>query len=91
LLAWRNGVDLVCFLTSVNIINALCYSDPPDKPWMLSCIYGPPYRKNKSTFWESLSTIGENHNGAWLCIGDFNMIIDQSEKNWWASLCMLIL
>jgi len=80
LLVWRNGVDLVCFLTNVNTTNAWCYSNPPNKPWILSCIYRPPYSKNKSNFWDSLSTIGENHSGAWLCIRDFNMIIDQFEK-----------
>jgi len=80
LLAWCNGVDLACFLTNVNKINAWCYLDPPNKPWIMSCIYGPPYRKNKSNFWDSLLTIGENHSLAWLCIGDFNMIIDQSEN-----------
>jgi hypothetical protein len=29
LLAWRRGVDLECFSSSVNSINAWCYSDPP--------------------------------------------------------------
>jgi exonuclease III len=43
LLTWRHGVVLECFLTSVNIISAWCYSDPPHNPWILSCIYGPPY------------------------------------------------
>jgi exonuclease III len=42
LLAWRHGVDLECFLSIVNTINAWCYSDSPNKPWLLTCIYGPP-------------------------------------------------
>jgi hypothetical protein len=28
LLAWRNGVELECFVTNVNTITAWCYSDP---------------------------------------------------------------
>jgi hypothetical protein len=80
LLAWRHGVDLECFLTDVNKISAWCYSDPPNSPWILSCIYGPPYRKYDGCFWDSLSAMGDNYSAPWLCIGDFNKILDQSEK-----------
>jgi hypothetical protein len=55
LLAWRHGVDLVCCSSSTNILSAWCYSDPPDSPWLLSCIYGPSVHKNKlcsgTLFW----------------------------------------
>jgi hypothetical protein len=64
LLAWHSDVNLACFLTTDNMINAWCYSDPPDKPWLLSCIYGPTYRENKCDFWDSISKIGEYYNGA---------------------------
>jgi hypothetical protein len=80
LLAWRHGVDLVFCSSSTNILSAWCYSDPPDSPWLLSCIYGPPVHKNKVVFWESLMDVGKNFHGPWLCIGDFNMILSQSDK-----------
>jgi hypothetical protein len=80
LLAWKVGVDLECFQTNVNTISAWCYSDPPNHPWMLSCIYGSPYAFNKSQFWDNMSKLGENFNGPWLCIGDFNMILSQQDK-----------
>jgi hypothetical protein len=80
LLAWRHGVVLECFLTSVNIISVWCYSDPPHQPWILSCIYGPPYHRDKSLFWDNMCSIGDLYDGPWLCIGDFNMILDQNDK-----------
>jgi hypothetical protein len=80
LLAWRNGVKLECFLTNVNTITAWCYSDPPNHPWMLSCIYGSPYASNKLHLWENITKIGTNYTRPWLCIGDFNMILNQIEK-----------
>jgi len=80
LLAWRTGVELECFITNVNIMTAWCYSDPVHSPWMLSCVYGSPYHQNRAQFWDNLRDIGANYLGAWLCIGDFNMILDQSEK-----------
>jgi hypothetical protein len=49
LLAWQHGVDLVGCSLSANILSTWCYSDPPNNPWLLSCIYGPPMYKNK--FW----------------------------------------
>jgi hypothetical protein len=68
------------FSNSVNIISVWCYSDPPHQPWILSCIYGPPYHNDKALFWESMCSIGNLYDGPWLCIGDFNMILNQSDK-----------
>jgi hypothetical protein len=31
-------------------------------------------------FWDSFASIGERHEASWLCIGDFNFILVQSEK-----------
>jgi hypothetical protein len=50
LLAWRYGVDLECFSSTVNTINALSYSDLPNNPWLLTCIYKPPKKINKINF-----------------------------------------
>jgi hypothetical protein len=79
-LAWRLGVELECFPTNQNNISAWCFSDPPNSPWILSCIYGPPKKCYKPAFWDSLTTVGEDFVSPWLCIGDFNFILDQSEK-----------
>jgi hypothetical protein len=80
ILAWRTGVELECFLFSKHNISAWCYSDPSNSPWILSCLYGPPEKKNKLAFWDSLTAAGENFVCPWLYIGDFNHVLDQSEK-----------
>jgi hypothetical protein len=79
-LTWRLGVELECFLTNRNIISAWCFSDPPNSPWILSCIYGPPDTLNKPAFWDSLTVMGEDFVSPWLCIGDLNFVMDQTEK-----------
>jgi hypothetical protein len=79
-LTWGPGVELECFILNNNNISAWCYSDPPNSLWIISCIYGPPVRKDKFAFWEKLSAIGENFDSSWLCIGDFNHVLNQSEK-----------
>ena len=80
LLAWHHGVDIECILASINIINVWYYSDPPNKPQLLSCIYGPPEKHNKAKFWDFLLDVGKGYHRPWMCIGDFNTILSQSEK-----------
>jgi hypothetical protein len=86
-LAWRHGVYLGCFSSSVDTINAWCYVDPPNKPRLLTFIYGPPEKINKSIFWDSLLNEGKDYYGHWLCIGDFNVILSQFE---YFGICLLL-
>ncbi|KAK3012916.1 hypothetical protein RJ639_009673 [Escallonia herrerae] len=79
-LAWKNGVDLEITLQTKNIINALIFSDPPDTPWMLSAVYGPPHWECKRKFWTDMSVLAAAFEGPWTCIGDFNAVANQTEK-----------
>jgi hypothetical protein len=79
-LSWRTGVDLECFSSNKNTISAWCYSDPPQSPWILSCIYGPPDQRDKTVFWDTFTDVGDQFASPWLCIGDLNFVLDQSEK-----------
>ncbi|KAK3037266.1 hypothetical protein RJ639_029678 [Escallonia herrerae] len=79
-LAWKNGIDLEITFQNNNLINALVFLDPPHSPWMLSAVYGPPHWCSKRQFWENMDLIGNSFSGPWICIGDFNAISNQSEK-----------
>ena len=79
-LTWRLCVELECFLTNKNNIIAWCFSNPPNHPWILSCLYGPPETLLKPAFWDSLTAVGEDFFSPLLCIGDFNFVLNQSEK-----------
>jgi hypothetical protein len=79
-LAWLAAIDLECFISNKNNITACFYSDPSVSLWILSCIYSPPSIKDKFKFWDSLTFVGEDFVSPWLCIGDFNFVLDQSEK-----------
>jgi hypothetical protein len=79
-LSWRPGIDLECFISTKNNISAWCYSDPTHTPWILSCIYGPPGLRDKPAFWDSITTISDNFVSPWMCIGDLNFVLNQSEK-----------
>ncbi|KAK3030664.1 hypothetical protein RJ639_035868 [Escallonia herrerae] len=74
------GVDLEIVSASANLINGLVFSDPTDTPWMLTAIYGLPYRHQKPLFWNNLSKMINSFAGPWLGIGDFNEILAISDK-----------
>jgi hypothetical protein len=55
------------------------YTVPPNKLWLLTCIYGPQ-KINNSIFWDSILSERKDYLGPWLCINDFNIILSQTEK-----------
>jgi hypothetical protein len=79
--------SFIILLTKATSINQL---KPPPSKWLV--LLGSPqpplvaflcmalYGKNKFNFWDSLSSVGKNFDVPWLCLGDFNVILDQSEK-----------
>ena len=79
-LTQRPSIDLECFIFTKNTIFAWCYSDPPHSPWILSCVCGPPDRIYRQAFWDSFTSVGDNFDPFWLCIGDVNAVLTQDDK-----------
>ena len=77
---WKPWVDIELTSQNQNLIILLVFSDPPNLPWMLSAIYGPPYKKMKRIFWEALHQTASSFSGPWLCMGDFNEVLLQVDK-----------
>lgn len=73
-------MNLSIISSSDMIISAMIFSDPSRSPWLLSCVYHPPYKQKQLSFWESIDMIGSAHNGPWLCVGDFNDVSAQVDK-----------
>ena len=48
--------------------------------FFLTCVYGDPVREHIHIVWEKLESIGLSRNNAWILIGDFNELLDNSEK-----------
>jgi len=80
LLAWNSDVNLTsCFVTN-DIICVWCYSTMPNVKCLISFVYGPPYKKSASDFWDRLADSNHDMDMPWLCIGDFNAISSPSDK-----------
>lgn len=52
-----------------------------DKSFYLTGVYGEPVKGNRNGVWERLTRIGVNKKEPWFLTGDFNEIVDQSEKH----------
>ena len=79
-LFWKVGVELEVVFSNKNVIVALIYSDPSKCAWLLIAVHGPPYMTKKHQFWELMAEIIDSFVGAWLMIGDLNVITGSSEK-----------
>ncbi|KAK9901016.1 hypothetical protein M0R45_002309 [Rubus argutus] len=56
-----------------------------------SWFYGPPYCTDKADFWESVKHLNNNDSCPWICVGDFNEILNCSEKEGVVSLIGIVL
>jgi len=43
--------------------------------------YGPPYPAKKKKSWENLFALLNSFQGPWICLGDFNFIINENESS----------
>ena len=78
--ACKTGLDIELVFLNSNFINVLVFSDPPNTPWILSLVYGPPYSSLKASFWQNLENSINTFTSAWIGIGDFNCITSQAKK-----------
>lgn len=80
LFAWRLGLEVEVICINANAISLLVYSDPSNTPWLLTGVYGSTEWLQKWDFWQSLQALAHAFAGPWMCIGDFNCILNSSEK-----------
>lgn len=51
-----------------------------DPKFLCSLVYGPPVWKEKAAFWQDMRQLAPVDNTPWICLGDFNDIACQTEK-----------
>uniref|UniRef100_A0A803Q9B7 Endonuclease/exonuclease/phosphatase domain-containing protein n=1 Tax=Cannabis sativa TaxID=3483 RepID=A0A803Q9B7_CANSA len=79
-LCWKEGVYLEILSNSLSMISVR-FSGVLNGPfWTAYCVYAPPVRGDRATFWDSLSLEVAAANNPWIVMGDLNMMTDQSEK-----------
>lgn len=76
----ENEVNVQIILKSQNYIHALATPPAPAQPWLCTSLYSPPHPDPRKIFWEGFPINFPNTSTPWLLLGDFNKVMDQSEK-----------
>jgi hypothetical protein len=79
-LLWRDADDLNIQNFTRRHINAEVRIPGSDQWWYLTCFYGHPVLAKRHESWALLNHLQSFCRGAWLCCGDFNEIVEHSEK-----------
>lgn len=80
LLAWDDSIEIKIVLTSCWFINCLVYMMDFPQPWQISFVYGSAVPHLRPSFLSSLQEVGQSFHGAWVLIGDFNMVLNSDDK-----------
>ncbi len=60
-------------MIAIKIIDSVC-------SWNFVGFYGPPHKYRRKIAWENLFALLDSFEGPWVCLGDFNVILEDSEK-----------
>lgn len=77
-LLWKDSVNIKILESLPNLIDAEVSFKGVES--FISFVYGAPMVENRSAFWTKLSQTGLDRDSSWLLTGDFNEILDNTEK-----------
>lgn len=77
-LLWKDGIDVTVLEASPNLIDTRITFKGTSS--FISFIYGAPPMENRASFWAKLTAVGAGRDSPWLITGDFNDILNNSEK-----------
>ncbi|CAN6700215.1 unnamed protein product [Malus baccata var. baccata] len=77
---WDDTLDVEILFSSKHIIDARVMEKGAHRWVRVTGVYGTPYRCDKVEFWNWMSTYFSPSDMPWLCAGDFNEFLWDSEK-----------
>lgn len=77
---WRPSFCFNVLWKSKNVIHLEVQPGGEDPGFLCLLVYGPPVWKEKECFWKEMRQLAPDDNTPWLCLGDFNDIVRQNEK-----------
>lgn len=82
MLLWKSTIDISILAANDFFVNCLILNDPQVQavPWQFTFVYGPPVPSLKPSFWDDMNKLGDSFLGSWIAAGDFNSVLNQSEK-----------
>ena len=77
-IVWNNEINLVLLPYSQYHIDAIVTEGSND-PWRLTCVYGEAQTNKRHKTWDMLKFIKSSSHLPWVCVGDFNEVLHQTE------------
>ena len=77
---WARDIDLEIKSYSSNHIDAVINDTESSYKWRLTGFYGHPETHERYESWHLLAFLNNQLHLPWLCLGDFNKILSNSEK-----------
>lgn len=77
-LSWKDEIQVEILFSSANIIDTRIEARGTFS--FVSFIYGAPKATDRPAFWSKLTELGAERDESWLIAGDFNDLLDNSEK-----------
>ena len=78
-LYWKNDIEVEVESSSLSHIDTVINKNS-GKAWRFTDFYGNPETHRRSESWDLLRRLHGRNSLPWLCVGDFNEIVKQSEK-----------
>ena len=78
-LFWTQDIDLQILYSSKNVIDTII--SYKGETFFSTFVYGAPEAPHRSAIWDILISFALTKNSPWILTGDFNEIVDNSEKS----------
>lgn len=79
-LFWKSNMEVEVLAVCKNYIHSKVVMKDVNLFCYVTCVYGDPEPNARRVVWQNISNLRVPNNCAWGCIGDFNDILAQSEK-----------
>lgn len=80
-LLWKNSVSAEVIYSDCNVIHSYVINKNTNVGFHYSFVYGIPIRQHRKHFWEKLRRLHIDTHKPWICSGDFNEMLHQSDKS----------
>lgn len=79
-LFWKDNVKVEVLYSDCNVIHTFVSNMNTNNSFHYSFVYGNPTSQHRKSFWEKLRTLHPQNQNPWICSGDFDEILHQSDK-----------
>ncbi|KAF7131796.1 hypothetical protein RHSIM_Rhsim09G0065000 [Rhododendron simsii] len=77
---WNKDISVEVDFSNKNLVHTVLYDKAESSSWAATFVYGCPSCAGKEKVWNELRGIANSEILPWLCIGDFNQVLNAGDK-----------